>query len=395
MNQRHKRRKKNDIPDMRRCGRMAVVNVNRRRIYLGPAGSEIAEERYRRFVAEWEASGRSPAFGWSKEITIQQMVDDYLKFCEVYYGTARNSELHRAAHVAKTLCSLYGSFAAKRFDIPQFKAVRQKLLDEGHSRPYINANMRRIIRMFKWLAGEGRLSPVVAQALAIVPRLKRGRTTAREPAPIMLIDPAIVDATLPYLGDVVADMVRFHRLTGCRPAEVCSVRPCDLDRSGTVWLYRPAKHKTQYLGRERIICVGPKAQDVLRPYLLRPAESFCFSPAESERHRRAAVHAARKTPLMCGNRPGTNRKRRRDIVRVFGERYDPRSYRHAIYYGCKKAGVEPWAPNRLRHLAATEIRKQFGLEAAQVVLGHARADVTQVYAERNTALAAHVALQVG
>ena len=42
-----------------------------------------------------------------------------------------------------------------------------------------------------------------------------------------------------------------------------------------------------------------------------------------------------------------------------------------------------WAPNRLRHTRATEVRKQFGLEAAQVILGHAKADVTQVYAERD------------
>jgi site-specific recombinase XerC len=42
-----------------------------------------------------------------------------------------------------------------------------------------------------------------------------------------------------------------------------------------------------------------------------------------------------------------------------------------------------WAPNRLRHSAATEIRKNFGLEAAQVILGHSAADVTQIYAERD------------
>jgi hypothetical protein len=35
------------------------------------------------------------------------------------------------------------------------------------------------------------------------------------------------------------------------------------------------------------------------------------------------------------------------------------------------------------------------LEAAQVVLGHSRADVTQVYAERDLTLAEKVALEVG
>ena len=57
--------------------------------------------------------------------------------------------------------------------------------------------------------------------------------------------------------------------------------------------------------------------------------------------------------------------------------------------------VEHWHPNQLRHAKATELRKEHGLEAAQVVLGHARADVTQVYAERNVALAKEIAKQSG
>ncbi|WP_232068416.1 tyrosine-type recombinase/integrase [Gemmata obscuriglobus] len=54
-----------------------------------------------------------------------------------------------------------------------------------------------------------------------------------------------------------------------------------------------------------------------------------------------------------------------------------------------------WHPNQLRHSFATRVRKQHGLEAAQVMLGHARADVTQVYAERNEQLAASIAATVG
>jgi hypothetical protein len=45
--------------------------------------------------------------------------------------------------------------------------------------------------------------------------------------------------------------------------------------------------------------------------------------------------------------------------------------------------------------AATEIRKRFGLEAAQVALGHAGADVTQIYAERDLQKAAQVMAEVG
>jgi site-specific recombinase XerC len=54
-----------------------------------------------------------------------------------------------------------------------------------------------------------------------------------------------------------------------------------------------------------------------------------------------------------------------------------------------------WHPNQLRHSFATRVRKVHGLEAVQVLLGHSRADVTQVYAERNEALAAEIAAKIG
>ena len=54
-----------------------------------------------------------------------------------------------------------------------------------------------------------------------------------------------------------------------------------------------------------------------------------------------------------------------------------------------------WHPNQLRHSFATRVRKEHGLEAAQVLLGHSRADVTQIYAERNEELAGSVAARIG
>ena len=71
--------------------------------------------------------------------------------------------------------------------------------------------------MFKWGASRELLTVAVYQALATVPGLKRGRTEARETAPVGPVADAVVDATLPALPAVVADMVRLQRLTGCRP----------------------------------------------------------------------------------------------------------------------------------------------------------------------------------
>ena len=54
-----------------------------------------------------------------------------------------------------------------------------------------------------------------------------------------------------------------------------------------------------------------------------------------------------------------------------------------------------WGPNRLRHNAATSLRAEFGLEVARAVLGHEKADTTQIYAERDLAKAREVMAAIG
>src|SRR5262249_54130854 len=138
----------------------------------------------------------------------------------------------------------------------------------------------------------------------------RGRTVAKETEPVKPVDDATVNATLPYLPGVVADMVRLQRATGCRPAEVCMVRPCDVDRSGEIWEYVPESHKSEHHGRNRCIYIGPRGKQILLRYIARDSETYCFRPIDSEAKRRAAQHAARVVPINHGNRPGSNRKRK-------------------------------------------------------------------------------------
>ena len=160
--------------------------------------------------------------------------------------------------------------------------------------------------------------------------------------------------------------------------------------------------------------IGPKGQDVLRPYLLRDKAAHCFQPTESERKRNAERRENRQSPMTPSQR---KRRPKRHPNRTAGDHYTPGSYRRAVERAvgvvnkkrreeARKATeatgveVEPvlfpeWTPNQLRHAAATEIRRQYGLEAVQVVLGHAHADVSQIYAERDLNLAAEVMRKIG
>ncbi|MCA9027766.1 MAG: tyrosine-type recombinase/integrase [Planctomycetaceae bacterium] len=163
-------------------------------------------------------------------------------------------------------------------------------------------------------------------------------------------------------------MIELQGLTGMRPGEILILRPGDMTMD-EVWKYRPESHKMEHHGKERIIFLGEKAQAILRPWLDRHSESYCFQPAQSDRSKNRSANA--------------------------GKPYRRDSYTLAIRRACKKAGISPWSPNQLRHTHATLVREQFGLEADQVVLGHSRADVNQVYAERNHKLAAEVQKLIG
>jgi integrase len=247
--------------------------------------------------------------------------------------------------------------------------------------------------MFKWGTRQQMIPGGVYEALRCVDGLKRGRTEAREGRKVKPISDADVAATMEHLPTVVADMVQLQRLTGARPGEICDIRPGDINRKCDPWEYVPKSHKTEHHDRPRVIFIGPKAQRILLPYLLRAADCYCFSPRDAESKRRAAQHEARKTPLSSGNRPGSNRKP--NPRRPAGEKYDRNSYARAVRRAAVAAGVGTWSPHRLRHTFATEVRKSFGLEAVQVCLGHSQAAVSEIYAERDFTKAAHVARQIG
>ena len=385
----------------------AVVSLNGRDVYLGRWGTKASKAKYERLIGEWLAGGRCLLDGDHRaELTVAEVALPFWRFAKGYYRKdgRPTQEVAEYRLVLRLLRQRYGSTRAVDFGPLALKALRQSMIDAGLSRGVVNQRVNRIKRIFKWAVAEELVPPSVHHGLSAVDGLRRGRSGAREPEPVAPVGDDVVDATLPHLPAVVADMVRFQRVTGCRPAEVCLVRPCDLDTSGDVWIYRPESHKTEHHGRERIICIGPKGQDVLRPYLLRAEGAYCFSPSESERKRLAERHARRRTPLSYGNRPGTNRKRR--PKKKAGDRYTTNTYRRAIHRAVELANrkrkaegdqdpLPKWSPNRLRHSAATEIRKQFGLEAAQVTLGHATADVSQIYAERDLTLAVEVMRKIG
>ena len=370
--------KKRLIPGMchHKASDQAYVKIDGRRIYLGKWDTPEAEAAYQARIADWRGGGGAMPIP-VEDITVIEIVARYWQHCLTYYkgrdgrGT---SELDRIEAALNPLKAGYGVIPAAEFTPLKLRAYQQSLISDKRCRGTVNAYTNLVRRCFKWAASMQLIPAPVYGALLTVEGLKAERSTARESESVLPAIPADVKKTLKHLPGPLQALVELQELTAARPAELLALKPADIDTTGAVWVAVLAHHKTRHHGKERALYFGPKAQKILRLFLLRDRDSFLFSPKESfqEALRRDAQGAGRKP-----NQKPSPRK----TDRTMGDCYTTHSYARAIARACLKAGVPAWTPNQLRHLAATKIRKQFGLDAAQSVLGHSRADVTQIYAE--------------
>lgn len=268
------------------------------------------------------------------------------------------------------------------------------------SRVYVNALVRVVQTAWKWAAGRRLVSEACARELGTLQPLARGEGGEEVP-PVPPVEDATVLATLPHLGRVVRAMVEVELHSGARPGEVVVMRRRDISTSPaekilvpgtrqhvaavttngvTVWVYVPHSHKTLKREKVRIVCLGPKAQAVLAPFLVgRDPEAFLFSPAEADAEYREG--SGKK------QRAGSNRKPR--------ARYTTDSYGQAVARGARRAKQPHWSPNQLRHRAATVIAAEHGQEGAQAVLGHSTPDMTSHYIANLVTKAAAVAAADG
>lgn len=370
----------------------------RRDVLLGRFGSAESRREYARVIAEWEAAGRSlpkNGTGPTPDITVAEMLVRYWTFAEGYYPPAGTIDDLKFA--LRPLRELYGHTFAKDFGPLALEAIRNRMVAAGLCRKVVNRRVGQIKRAFKWAVAKEIVPPSVFHGLQAVEGLKKGRCAAPDHAKVKPVDDAHVDAVLPFLPKPVRAMIQLQRVTGMRPAEVCLMRAADIDATGPVWTYRPAHHKTLHHGKVRTVTIGPRGQDILKPWIAAAptADDYLFSPRRAVEARAAERRLARVVPIRPKQEARRAKLRAKVRKRPPGERYDAHGYNRAIARACRRAGVPTWGPNRLRHNYATDIRRRFGLEAAQVLLGHSKADVTQVYAERDLGLAEKIAAEVG
>jgi integrase len=410
---------------------------------LGKYGSAESKAEYARLLGEFQAGHGSlpgPSYPLA-DLTINELLVRYLRHCDAYYRRADGTQTGQADQVRYALRPLmdrYGHTVARDFGPLGLKAVRAAMVESGLSRKVINQRIGIVRQFFKWCVAEELVPGSVYEALRAVTGLHPGRTTAADHKPVRPADVVRVETTLPFMPPPVAALVRLQLLSGARGGELLGLRATEIDCSGSVWVYRPPQHKNSWRTRQREIFFGPKAQEVLRPWLEWSPDGPLFSPLAAEAQRNALRAEGRRTPRWPShNRHAAARqaKRRR---RAVGELYTSAAYRQAIERACERACPLPdylrrkfvesadrgcrretpaewrarlgpdgraevrawrkahtWTPHQLRHAAGTAIRKEFGIELARIILGHSTAFTTEVYAEADREQARDVVAKIG
>ncbi|MCC6228518.1 MAG: site-specific integrase [Phycisphaerales bacterium] len=403
----------------------AFVKIDGRVVYLGAHGSATADAAYLGLVGEWmmrragatasiakPEGGPVPPVGSS--ITITELCVAFVRHAESYYQRDGQPTCAVAAVKAaiRRLRARFGNLPASTFGPRALKDLRASMIREGLSRKTINGYVSTVALAFRWGTSEELLPSGMYESLKSLAPLKRGRSEAKEGAPVPPVADAVIDATKRHLPRQLRDMVEVQRLTGMRPGELLQMTTGAIDTSGKVWLYRPAHHKTAHFGKDREVYLGPRAQEIVRAYLRVELDAPLFSPARTVEELRSAKRSARTTKRSASQ---TRRDSKRRALARFRRRdakdyYTPSSYARAIARAVKVA-FRPermtdaefsawecphhWHPHQLRHTAGTELRKAYGIEAARVVLGHADPGVTLIYAERDRGVGMKIAAEVG
>ncbi len=338
----------------------ARVKINGRTIELGKYGSTESRAKYAALIGTTPAPDQKPPVyappAGSTWLVGQCAAKFYEHACKYYVKpTGEPTGEHLSIRWAlKPLIARLDYLPVQEFGPRKLKEVREEMIKAGWTRSSVNKAVGLIRRCFTWCASEEYCRPEIAMGLRTVSALKEGRSDAREKPPIGPVDDARIEATLPHLTPTMADALRFMRSTGCRPGEVCTMKVNEIDRSNPdCWWYRPTSHKCSHKQRGRMIPLGAKPQDVVRPRLVK------------------AGAGGRVFPIT------------------------PAALRRTVHRACEKAGIPVWAPNQIRHTVGTEARARHGIETARCLLGHATADMTLTYAERDMAQAGEYAKKFG
>ncbi|MCA9136903.1 MAG: tyrosine-type recombinase/integrase [Planctomycetales bacterium] len=337
----------------------AVVTLGGKDFYLGPHDSPESRVKYLTLVGEYQRNGLrapdQPTHQMDLAITVSGVTTEF-RATKLKSFDRNPAHKCRFENLCKLLDDEYGDTPAKDFGPRKLADLRELLVVDGNCRKYVNSQIRFIVRIFKHALSRELIEPGQLVALESLESLKKGEAKdnpPRKPASLELIH-----KTLPHLCDDSAAMVRIQLATGCRPSELFTLTPAEVDQSGEVWMIRKTSHKTAHHGKQKVIPIVGDARDAIAPFLLGPENEVCFTNAS-------------------------------------GTPWNRNTYRRRITRQCETLKIDRWTPYQIRHLVGQSVRDKLSAEHVQAILGHSRISMVETYsrASEHKAVEAAIAIQ--
>lgn len=364
----------------------ARIRVAGKDYYLGPFGSEEAKRRYAETLSKILAEGKAgpPKRAGAVGFTVNEVLERWDQHALEYFS-ARGRERESYRYAVRPLSRLYGRTPAADFGPDQLRELQQAMLtgsfltpeDRQHhmtpktggwSRGVINARIKRIRTVWRWLEEAKLVPPGSWAALKVVRPVLSNRPGARDIKRPKSAPFEHVRRIIRHLKPHSRAMLLLQWWTGMRSGEVRTIRAGDVTIEGDNWIYQPREHKTDYLGHERVVIIGPRGQAVLRPWLeaarKRGEDSPCF-PSQGSRGRGK------------------------------GEPLTRTGYAEAIREAAILAGVKGFRAYLSRHVTRMRVSRKYGDEAARSILGQRRLEVTLGYGSLDMDLARDVQRKIG
>lgn len=332
----------------------------------GAYDSAESREAYRQFLS-------SRVFGSAQQqttqaISVAAVFDRFLDFAREYYEPGLTSwEFKNLQGTLVPIGKQFGHLPIAEFGPLVLKEVQKFLVAAGHARTFVNTEISRVRRAIRWGVSEELVKPEVLQGLMSVQPLRAGHTVAQDRARRQPVEWEVVVATMAYCSSTIADMIAIQWYTGVRSDSLCRMERDQIDTYCDPWCWAP-RHKTEHLGNEVIIPIGPQCRRVLERRIDR--DGVIFRPRDSRANR------------------------------IYRGTYNTNSYSQHIYRAQVRAaaaghGLPHWHPHQLRHSREQIVEKAFGPEGARAALAHATLDATQIYSHRDLELAKRIAVQLG
>ncbi len=327
--------------------------------YLGLHGSGASRREYARLVVELADAAPKPRAGEkARPLAVADVLSQWFLHCARRHGE-QGRETKAYDRASRILTGLYASLPAAEFDADRLESVREKMVELGWCRTFVNKNVGRIRTIWRW-AEKKKLVPAGAWGhLRTLTPLAPRASGVRESEPVRPCSWEDVQAVAGKATPPVRAMLLLSWHTGARPGEFRQMLAGEVDRSGEAWVCRPARHKNAWRGQSRAIVLGPEARAILEPWLEGKAED-------------AVIFPSRK-----------------------GTAYLAHSLCVEISRASKRAGVKV-TQYQARHACKRRVKREHGLDAARSYLGQKSVMVTDRYdAGVDEEAAAEVAKKMG